>query len=87
MFLGAALMAGWTGLLVWGSRRPVERKAVLLLTVWPVVIGLAAAGVYAVSVGFIPISRMVPTWVAQAVLAGAMTHAYRATPTPPTRRA
>lgn len=35
-----ALMWGWTCLLFWASRRPVERKGVLLLTIFPVVIGL-----------------------------------------------
>jgi hypothetical protein len=36
----AALMFGWTGLLFWGSFKPIERKGVLLLTVFPVVSGL-----------------------------------------------
>ena len=36
----AALMFGWTGLLFWGSFKPIERKGVLLLTAFPVVSGL-----------------------------------------------
>lgn len=76
MFIGASLMLGWTALLVWADRRPIERRAVLLLTVCPVVLGLAAAGVYAVREGLIAPGRMLPTWIAQAVLAASFTYAY-----------
>ena len=41
--IAAALMAGWTALLVWGALRPVRRRVILLLTVFPVVAGLIAA--------------------------------------------
>jgi len=34
-----ALMFGWSLLLLWASRRPIERKGVLLLTAVPVVVG------------------------------------------------
>ena len=40
MGIGASLMAGWTMLLAWTARNPVERKAVLLLTAFPVIFGL-----------------------------------------------
>ena len=36
----AALMWGWTLLLLWADRKPIERRGVLLLTVFPVVFGL-----------------------------------------------
>ncbi len=46
-------MIGWTVLLLWADRKPVERKGVLVITVFPVVIGLlirsgvgAATGVF-----------------------------------------
>jgi len=35
----AALMLGWSFLLLWASRKPIERKGVLLLTAVPVVAG------------------------------------------------
>ena len=38
---GASLMVGWTVLLVWASLKPVARRGVLLLTVVPVIAGLA----------------------------------------------
>lgn len=37
---GAALMWGWTALLIWANRKPLERKGVLALTVFPVLVGL-----------------------------------------------
>jgi len=40
MGIGASLMAGWTVLLVWAVRKPVERRGVLLITAFPVVFGL-----------------------------------------------
>ena len=32
MAIGGVLMAGWTVLLVWAVRRPIERRFVILLT-------------------------------------------------------
>ena len=66
--IAASLMLGWTGLLVWGSCKPVERKAVLLLTVAPVLAGLAGASVLAVRSGFTPTSSMLPLWFFYAVI-------------------
>ena len=80
MMVGASLMAGWTALLVWASRRPVERKGILLLTVFPVVLGLMASGGYAVASGFVRAGNMAPTWVVQASILVGFTYAYRSAP-------
>ena len=40
MTIGGILMTGWTLLLIWGVRKPVERRMVILLTAFPVVFGL-----------------------------------------------
>ena len=40
MAIGGILMAGWTILLIWGVRRPIERRFVILVTAFPVVFGL-----------------------------------------------
>jgi len=40
MGIGASLMTGWTFLLVWAVRKPIERRGVILLTAFPVVFGL-----------------------------------------------
>lgn len=40
MAIGGFLMTGWTLLLLWAVREPIERKGVILLTAFPVVFGL-----------------------------------------------
>ena len=40
MAIGGILMTGWTLLLIWEVRKPVDRRMVILLTAFPVVFGL-----------------------------------------------
>ena len=40
MGMGGSLMTGWTFLLLWAVRKPIERRVVILLTAFPVVFGL-----------------------------------------------
>jgi len=40
MGTGASLMAGWTFLLIWAVRKPIERRIIIFLTAFPVVFGL-----------------------------------------------
>jgi len=63
----ASLMVGWTALLLWARRRPVERRVVAALTVL-VIYGLVGTEVAAVATGAMPLWRVVPTWGLQAVL-------------------
>ena len=43
MGIGGSLMTGWTFLLLWAVREPIKRRAVSLLTAFPVVFGLFVA--------------------------------------------
>ena len=61
--LGASLMLGWTFLLVWADRKPLERKGVVLLTAFPVVAGILLAEIYAVARGLITFGKMLPTGI------------------------
>lgn len=67
-FVGAALMAGWTVLLIWADRRPLERRDILLITLYPVLSGLIVACIYGVVQGVVKIEWMVPTFVLQGLL-------------------
>jgi hypothetical protein len=67
MGYGASLMLGWTGLLLWAYRRPLERRFVAALTVL-VIYGLVATEVAAVAGGHLALSRILPTWVLQGAL-------------------
>lgn len=49
MGIGGTLMTGWTFLLLWAVKLPVERRVVILLTAFPVVLGLTVVAV----VGFL----------------------------------
>src|SRR5271165_5175226 len=53
MGMGAALMFGWTALLLWADRAPIERRDVLVLTVIPVIAGLVLNEIAAVRSGFL----------------------------------
>ena len=66
--LGASLMLGWTFLLVWADRKPLERKGVLLLTVFPVITGILLAEIYSVTKGLITFEKMLPTGIFRVVL-------------------
>ena len=63
MGIGAALMAGWTVLLLWGAANPVERRDILLLTVFPVITGIVLATVVAARNRIVLPSRVVPLWI------------------------
>ena len=68
MLIGASLMAGWTSLLIWAAMKPVERRAIFVLTVFPVLIGLILSGIYAADSTFVPLGKMISTWIVQSVL-------------------
>ncbi|WP_167611896.1 hypothetical protein [Maribellus sediminis] len=61
--MGASLMVGWTVLLIWGSLKPVERRGLLVLTVFPVISGIVLAQIYAVSSGYISLKNILPVWI------------------------
>lgn len=57
MGLGASLMFGWTALLIWAYRRPMDRRGVLVLTIFPVITGLVTSAVWAAVAVQIPVAR------------------------------
>lgn len=61
--IGAALMAGWTLLLLWGAASPILRRDILLLTVFPVISGIVLATVMAVRRGLVAVARIIPLWI------------------------
>ena len=63
MGIGASLMAGWTVLLIWGAINPMERRDILILTLFPVVAGITAATIAAVRNRVVLLSRVIPLWI------------------------
>lgn len=70
-------MAGWTALLVWGAAQPVQRRGVLLLTTFPVVVGLAGAGGYAIASGLVRPVFIAPIFTVQAIACAIFVTAHR----------
>ena len=73
--LGAPLMVGWTAILIWADRKPVERKGVLLIVV-PVLVGEALSQITAIPSGISSVGAMMPIWILQAVLIALFTFSY-----------
>ena len=73
---GAALMFGWTALLIWASVEPVARRGVLLLTAVPVIAGLALSTLYGHVHGYIPRGGALSVWTLQGVLVALLAAAY-----------
>ena len=67
MRCGASLMLGWTLLLVWASRRPLERYVIAPFTVL-VVGGIIVSEIAGAAAGVVDAWRVVPTWCLQAIL-------------------
>lgn len=63
MGIAASLMAGWTVLLLWAVASPIERRDVLLLTVFPVITGIVFATAIAARRRIVLVPRMVPLWI------------------------
>jgi len=75
MGYGASLMFGWTVLLLWAYRCPIERRFVAALTML-VISGLILTEVVAVRSGVLQAWRMAPTWCLQALMLALFVRAY-----------
>jgi hypothetical protein len=76
MYVGASLMAGWTVLLLWADRKPVERRGVILLTVIPVLTGLIGASLYIATSGLVVPARIIPIFILQGSVSALYLGAY-----------
>jgi hypothetical protein len=76
LFMGASLMFGWTVLLIWADRKPVERKGILLITIFPVIFGLGLTTLYGFLKGYIPLKGAIPIWILQIFLTALFLSAY-----------
>lgn len=77
MNFGAALMIGWTALLVWAAAKPIERRAVAPLTML-VVSGLMYAEFLGMESGFLPAVKVWVLLVFQVALLVGLALAYLA---------
>jgi hypothetical protein len=75
MGMGAPLMFGWTVLLLWADRKPLERKGILPVTLL-VVAGEVATQAWGIAAGFVPLAELIPTFAIQALLAALFLFAF-----------
>lgn len=78
MGYGASLMTGWTLVLIWAYKRPLERRFIAFLTII-VIIGFVVTEIFAIANGSININKMIPTWILQIVLLGLFGFSYAIT--------
>lgn len=64
---GSPCMAGWTVLLWWANRKPVERRDILLITLIPVISMYTGLLIYTVAAGYAQPLRMIPGMALQAL--------------------
>lgn len=67
LLYGAPVMLGWTLLLFWADRKPLERKGVLLCLI-PVVIAYMVVGIVGIRIGAVALAATAPTFVLQVTL-------------------
>ncbi len=79
MGIGASLMAGWTTLLIWAALRPIERRGVLVFTIFPVVAGIASALVYGIQKDMAELRRTIPVLVHLSFISVLYLYAYAKT--------
>ncbi|MFX1452150.1 MAG: hypothetical protein ACFFCM_15040 [Promethearchaeota archaeon] len=56
--MGAFLMLGWTILLIWADRKPIERKDILLITI-PVILGILVMNFIYTYFGFFSVITLI----------------------------
>ena len=76
MIIASSLMLGWTFLLLWANRKPIERSGIFIITVFPVMIGLVLSGLYAVQAHVVKIENMIPMWIVQVIVTTLFTISY-----------
>lgn len=64
----ATFMLGWSLMLLWGYRRPIERRLLLLTTAFPVVTGLLLANLFALYVELAELSVLSMNMVVQILI-------------------
>ena len=76
MAIAAAMMAGWTVLLIWADRKPLERRGVLLLTIIPVKVCLDLSNYYLIAYDVVTVTGMIPGWIQSFLVYALMIYAY-----------
>ena len=75
MGLGAPVMLGWSLLLLWAYKKPVERRTIAPLTILAI-IGIAMTSIIMVTRGLFTFTGMLPSFIIQAILLVIFSYGY-----------
>ncbi len=63
--MGGSFILGWSALLIWADRKPIERKGILLLSLFPVLSMSAAIEIYATTSAGLSCTTRLPFWLVE----------------------
>ncbi len=69
LLYGMPVMLGWTLILFWADRKPLERRGLLLCLI-PVVLSYIGVELFAIAQGWLPVQTMIFPFFSEAVLLG-----------------
>lgn len=69
LLYGAPVMFGWTIVLFWADRKPIERKGIFICLI-PVIIGYIIIELIGIKMGVLNVQNTIPTFFLQAILLG-----------------
>lgn len=67
LLYGMPVMMGWSFILFWADRKPLERRGVLLCLI-PVILGYFIVQAFAIQNGLFSLLQMIPTFILQGLL-------------------
>lgn len=73
---GAPLMLGWTVLLLWAIRKPLERKEIAFITIIPVMVGYTIVNFWMISMGLASLGQVLPLLISQVALYALLGYGY-----------
>lgn len=72
---GVPLMVGWTVLLFWADRNPLERKDILPLTLI-IVAGYTIFEIYSIGIGYTALGKTIPVLIMQTAMSAMFIFSY-----------
>lgn len=67
LMYGAPVMLGWSFVLFWAQRKPVERKGIFYCLI-PVILGYLMINLIQINNGLVPLEKIIPVMIMQSLL-------------------
>ena len=69
LLYGAPVMLGWTIILFWADRKPIERSGIFICLI-PVIIGYFIVEIIGIQIGILGLNKTFPSFILQSILLG-----------------